>query len=60
MPISTMWEMRSPASTEAACTWERISEGERLRANPLWPVAQKLQFILHPTWVEMQMEVPWW
>ena len=22
------------------------------------PVAQKLQFILHPTWVEMQMEIP--
>ena len=30
-----MWEMRTPASWEAACTWDKISEAAKLREQIL-------------------------
>ena len=35
-------------------TWATISPADRLRARPPWPVAQKVQPMPQPTWVEMQ------
>ena len=40
----------------AASICASISEAVRLREKPLLPVAQKVQPILQPTCVEMQME----
>ena len=53
-----MLDTRFPESFCAACTCASISEAVRFRENPLFPVAQKVQPILQPTWVEMQMETP--
>jgi hypothetical protein len=54
IPITTTFETRSGAISLAATkTCSAISRAFRLRLMPSSPVAQNLQAIGHPTWVEM-------
>ena len=56
--MSTMLSMRWPLSFAAKSTWSSSSPEERLRTRPPMVEAQKLHPMRHPTWLEIQREVP--
>ena len=58
-PMTTTWEILTPASLDAAYTCWTISPAERFRTRPPRVEAQKRHPILQPTCDEMQREYPY-
>ena len=60
MPMNTTWLMRRSVSFWSVRYWPTISPADRLRSKPPRPVAQNLQPMGQPTWLEMQQETRSW
>mmetsp|Transcript_1337 Transcript_1337/g.2920 ORF Transcript_1337/g.2920 Transcript_1337/m.2920 type:complete len:227 (-) Transcript_1337:612-1292(-) len=54
IPMNTTFVTRTPKCSSNDTTWSTISCGAKLRANPPFPVAQKVHRMGHPTCEETQ------
>mmetsp|Transcript_32005 Transcript_32005/g.101918 ORF Transcript_32005/g.101918 Transcript_32005/m.101918 type:complete len:241 (-) Transcript_32005:337-1059(-) len=52
IPMNTTLDTRRPKWASMVSTWSTISCGRRLRAKPPLPVAQNVQRMGHPTWLD--------